>query len=96
MGCVAFSSYVCQTNDCFYFPSKVYYCWNTSVRLGEEKDAPSLWIMIFQLQKYLNDLLQNIVLRAIKEERTGGRGQKEEKKENRRKVTTNFDVSFMT
>lgn len=52
--------------------------------------------MIFQLQKYLNDLLQNIVLRAIKEERNGGRGQKEEKKENRRKVTTNFDVSFMT
>lgn len=53
--------------------------------------------MIFQLQKYLNDLLQNIVLRTRKEERNGGRGRKEEEKtENRRKVTTNFDVSFMT
>lgn len=53
--------------------------------------------MIFQLQKYLNDLLQNIVLRIRKEERNGGRGRKEEeKKQNRRKVTTNFDVSFMT
>ena len=53
--------------------------------------------MIFQLQKYLNDLLQNIVLRTRKEERNGGRGRtEEEKKENRRKVTTNFDVSFMT
>ena len=53
--------------------------------------------MVFQLQKYLNDLLQNIGLRTRKEERNGGRGRKEEKKkENRRKVTTNFDVSFMT
>ena len=50
--------------------------------------------MVFHLQKYLNDLLQNIVLRTRKEERNGGRGRKEEK--NRRKVTTNFDVSFMT
>ena len=48
--------------------------------LGEEKDASSLWIMVFQLQKYLNDLLQNIVLRTRKEERNGGRGRKEEKK----------------
>ena len=48
--------------------------------LGEEKDVPSLWIMVFQLQKYLNDLLQNIVLRTRKEERNGGRGRKEEKK----------------
>ena len=52
--------------------------------------------MVFQLQKYLNDLLQNIGLRTRKEERNGGRGRKEEKKENRRKVTINFDVSFMT
>jgi len=36
--------------------------------------------MIFQLQKYLNDLLQNIVLRTRKEEKNGGRGRKEEKK----------------
>ena len=36
--------------------------------------------MIFQLQKYLNDLLQNIVIRTRKEEKNGGRGRKEEKK----------------
>lgn len=48
-------------------------------------------------KKYLNDPLQNIVLRIRKEERNGGgEEKKKKKKQNRRKVTTNFDVSFMT
>lgn len=83
MGCVAFI-FRCLSREkqmiAFTFLLK---CITVEIHLsdlGEEKDAPSLWIMIFQLQKYLNDLLQNIVLRIRKEERNGGRGRKEEEK----------------